>query len=70
MSYRIIENYGVEGIVPNENNVLIAPTRDMDEIEFWENRINKLGYTYALVDSDDGFTLLCPRLVKFKNEVD
>jgi hypothetical protein len=68
MTYKIIENYGVEYAKPTKHNLLVAPTTNMDIIEDWENRLKELGYVYAVVlckedEYNVGFSILCPKLV-------
>ncbi len=43
-----------------KSNAFFGPAFEMDEVEYWENRLNKFGIDYCLVfHPETGYTIFC-----------
>lgn len=70
MIFRIIENSGKLKDLPSEKKLILDPTLDMDLIEYWEKRLDRLGFKYALVEVSRinktdtlYFSIMCPDFI-------
>jgi hypothetical protein len=62
--YKVIEGnsklFKYKGGKVRKANAFFGPAFEMDEVEFWEDRLTKLGIEYCLVfHPETGYTIFC-----------